>query len=368
MAICLSHSGEAIYASSAPSNELFVGTADGVFLLARERSGASWEVARHSLTGHHVCSLIIEPTSGRLFAGTHTGGIAVSRDGQNWTFCNQGLTSLNVYSLAWAKSAGRTKLYAGTEPAHLFVSEDLGANWTELASLRAVPNVPEWSFPAPPHVAHVKVINLDPHDPDCIYACVEQGELLKSVDGGASWRDLLGPGGILKASEGDAHRLIIRPSNPREMFMPTGFGLFHSLDGGLSWSNDAERIARIGYPDPLVFHPGHDNLMFLAGARHNPGTWMKSKNADPAVARSRDGGQSWELTMGGLPQPLKANFEAMTLEAVGDSCALFLGDTDGDVYYSNDEGESWSKIAQHLPAISKGSHYMVLKPGFGRAA
>ncbi|HLH78220.1 MAG TPA: hypothetical protein VKV28_15555 [Candidatus Binataceae bacterium] len=369
MAICLSHSGEAIYSSSVASNELFVGTADGVFLLARDGVDGSWRVARDSLKGYHVCSLMIEPSSGALFAGTHNGGVAVSRDSaRSWSFCNQGLSSLNVYSLAYAKSGAGVKIYTGTEPAHLFVSTDLGASWRELSSMRSVPNLKEWNFPAPPHVAHVKVINIDPYDPDCIYACVEQGELLRSTDGGATWQDLLGPAGILKASEGDAHRLIIRPSNPREMFMPTGFGFFHSLDAGATWSNDADRISRIGYPDPLVYHPGRDSLMFLAGARHNPGTWMKSKNADPAVARSRDGGQSWELIMHGLPQPLKANFEAMTLEACADRSALFLGDTDGSVYYSRDEGENWERIAARLPAISKGAHYMVLKEGFGRAA
>jgi photosystem II stability/assembly factor-like uncharacterized protein len=368
MAICLSHSGQAIYSASAPSDELFVGTTDGVFLLARD-SGGAWKNVGHSLNGYHVCSLLIEPSSGAMFAATHNGGIAVSRDsGRTWSFCNQGLTSLNAYSVACSKAGGRARIYAGTEPAHLFVSEDLGASWRELSSMRSVPNVKEWSFPAPPHVAHVKVIEIDPHNPDCIYSCVEQGELLRSTDGGATWQDMLGPGGVLKESEGDAHRLIIRPSHPQEMFMPTGFGLFHSLDGGRTWQNDKERVARIGYPDPLVFHPQHEDLMFVAGARQNPGFWLQSKNAESAVARSRDGGKTWQLAMRGLPDPMKANYEAMTLEAWNGSCALFLGNTDGDVFYSDDEGENWRKIAERLPAISKGGHYMLLKEGFGAAA
>lgn len=369
MAICLSHSGDAIYSSSAPSNELFVGTTDGVFLLARDKTGGAWKTARQSLNGYHVCSMLIEPSSGAMFAATHNGGVAVSRDsGRTWNFCNQGLTSLNAYSVACSKAGGRVRIYAGTEPAHIFVSEDLGASWKELTSMRSVANVNEWNFPAPPHVAHVKVIAIDPNNPDCIYSCVEQGELLRSTDGGATWRDLLGPGGVLKESEGDAHRLIIRPSHPKEMFMPTGFGLFHSFDDGKSWQNDKQRLSRIGYPDPLVFHPKREDLMFVAGARQNPGFWLESKNAESAVARSRDGGRTWELVMRGLPEPMKANFEAMTLEAWNGSCALFLGNTDGDIFYSDDEGENWRKIADRLPAISKGGHYMILKGGFGAAA
>jgi hypothetical protein len=75
MAICLSHSGDAIYSSSAPSNELFVGTTDGVFLLARDKKGGEWRTARQSLNGYHVCSMLIEPSSGAMFAATHNGGV-----------------------------------------------------------------------------------------------------------------------------------------------------------------------------------------------------------------------------------------------------------------------------------------------------
>ena len=369
MAICLSHSGDAISSSRAPSNDVFVGTADGVMLLSRPGRGQPWKVARRSLAGYHVCTLILEPSTGMLLAGTHNGGVAVSRDaGASWAFSNQGLTSTNVYSLAHVQAGGTLKLYAGTEPAALFVSEDLGASWRELASLRAVPSIPQWSFPAPPHLAHVKFITFAPGDPNHIYACVEQGELLSSLDGGATWQELLGNDGTLAKCEGDAHRVIIRPSKPNEMFVPTGFGFFHSYDNGRSWADESAGIAGMGYPDALVFHPDRQDLLFVAGARETPGEWFKSKSADATIARSRDGGTSWEFVANGLPHPLAANVEAMTLEAFGGTCAIFTATTAGDVYCSEDEGESWSKIAGGLPAISKGSHFAILNGAFGSAA
>jgi hypothetical protein len=94
---------------------------------------------------------------------------------------------------------------------------------------------------------------------------------------------LLGPGGILKESEGDAHRLIIRPSHPEEFFMPTGVGLFHSFDSGMTWQNDGERLSRIGYPDPLVFHPKREDLMFIAGGRQIPASGSKAKMPIPQL-------------------------------------------------------------------------------------
>ena len=48
---------------------------------------------------------------------------------------------------------------------------------------------------------------------------IEQGALLKTTDGGASWREL---GSFSKADDEvykDVHRLLLRPSNPDELFL-----------------------------------------------------------------------------------------------------------------------------------------------------
>lgn len=81
-------------------------------------------------------------------------------------------------------------MYAGTEPAHLLYSDDLGLHWTEQLSLQSLPSVPHWTFPAPPFQAHVKHINFAPNDPSTIYACIEVGALLRSRDSGETWEDL----------------------------------------------------------------------------------------------------------------------------------------------------------------------------------
>jgi hypothetical protein len=144
------------------------------------------------------------------------------------------------------------------------------------------------------------------------------------------------------------------------MYVPTGFGLFRSSDGGETMENISEKIARIGYPDPLVIHPKNEKLMFVAGAHNNPGTWIQSKSANPRIARSRDGGESWEVLGRGMPDNLKPNFEAMTLEAHNGSSTLLAGNTDGEIYCSEDEGETWSKAVEGLPPISKWGHYLLL--------
>jgi photosystem II stability/assembly factor-like uncharacterized protein len=355
MTICISHGGKTIYTSNSPSTEMLVATVDGVVFLKREDASAPWALFRRGLEGHHVVALMIEPTSRTIFASMHDSGVAASEDGgETWEFRNQGLASSNVYCLNYSVSDSKVRLYAGTEPAHLFVSDDWGRNWRELSSLRMVPSVPKWTFPAPPHNAHVKNVAVDPNNPDVLYACVEQGGAFKSTDGGGSWEELHG-------FNDDCHRMIIMPSDSEKLFLPTGYGFYRSKDGGESWEELTQRVARIGYPDPLVFNPRNEQLMFLAGAEADPFHWMQTKSANPRIARTRDGGETWEILGNGMPQHLNANFEAMILEAWDSSCAIYAANTDGEIYCSEDEGDNWSKIIVGLPAISKTIHYTILR-------
>ena len=124
-----------------------------------------------------------------------------------------------------------------------------------------------------------------------------------------------------------------------------------------------EESSRIGYYDPLVFHPHNEKLMFVAGAEEDPFHWMQTRSANPAIARSRDGGDTWKVLRRGLPERMDASFEAMILEAWDGLCALYAGNTDGEIYYSGDEGESWTKIIDGLPPISKTIHYAILREG-----
>jgi hypothetical protein len=67
---------------------------------------------------------------------------------------------------------------------------DLGQSWSELPALRQVPGTEYWTFPEPPRIAHAKMMVFDPRTPQCIYTAIEQGALLKTEDGGQSWREL----------------------------------------------------------------------------------------------------------------------------------------------------------------------------------
>lgn len=366
MPICLSLAGTATYVSNSASEEVLVGTVNGVYSIKRENP-QKWRVAGKSLPGCHIHALVMEPSTGLMFAGVHKGSVYASADfGKTWEIRDQGLTEKNVYSLNFARVDGNLKLYAGTEPAYLFESDDLGKTWHELPSLRSVPSVNNWSFPAPPHEAHVKYIAFDPRDGRTIYACVEQGGLLRSRDGGFSWEELHGfdtdlPFQIPEGTAADdLHRVLIRPSDPNWLYICGGFGLCCSRDGGNSWEHLTTPAMRIAYPDPLLFHPHREDLMFMAGAVNNPYFWRETHDADATIARSKDGGRTWKISDKGLPPHMRAHIPAMTIEVVNGSFALFAGTTDGDIYFSDTEGESWTRIVDGVPPLSKAGHYIML--------
>ena len=355
MTIALSHGGPTVYSSDERSRRVLVGTAKGVVTL--EREGDGWREASVALPDKHISAMLIEPESDTMFAGAYHGGLHASTDGgQTWEPRDAGLTQDDVFSLEMARVGGRLRLYCGTEPAHLFVSDDLGRSWAELPSLRDVETVGSWSFPAPPHVGHLKHINFDPRNAETIYASVEVGGLLRSDDAGRSWRDVPG-------MYEDVHRVVINPHEPRFMYVTGGDGLYASTDGGASWEHWADTGHEIGgYPDQLVFHPRNPKLMFVAAAKDSPGAWRTTHFAGSRISRSRDGGRSWEVLGGGLPDRMQANVEAMCLEAwgEGESCSLFAATTAGEVWASDDAGETWYVASSGLAPISKGGHYIPL--------
>jgi photosystem II stability/assembly factor-like uncharacterized protein len=352
MAIALSHGGPTIYRSSSRSRQVLIGTVQGVVCLERDAGGPGWHLAHQALTDQHIHALLIEPESGVVFAGVNHGSVFASVDaGRTWERRDEGLTEPDVYSLACARLPGGPRLFAGTEPAHLFASDDLGCSWTELSALRSG-DTSHWCFPAPPHIAHTKHIAIHPGDPRTLFVGVEQGGLLKSADAGQTFQ-------VIPGMDEDVHRTVINPRNPDEMYVTTGVGLYATADGGKTWEQwTDQRHAIGGYPDLLVHHPRRPELMFVASAEHGPGHWYREHYAGSRISRSADGGRTWQPVPHGFPdRPLRTAFEAMCLEDWGDSFSLFGATATGEVWGSDDGGEHWREVLSGLAPISKGPHY-----------
>jgi photosystem II stability/assembly factor-like uncharacterized protein len=344
-----------VHASAA--SRLLVATTDGVAILDFDRGAKRWVKSGVGLAARHVSALLFEPSRGGVFAGTHGQGVFFSGDrGETWTAAGEGLTLANVFSLECARRGSEVTLLAGTEPVMLFSSTDYGQSWRAHPSLDGLAGRDKWTFPAPPHVAHLKSIAVHPAEPDVYYACIEQGALLQSKDAGRTWHEITTYAHPDDRWYRDVHKVVPTASDPRRIYMSTGVGVYRTDDRGNTWRKLTGTDFPIGYPDHLIVSPNHEETVFVVGASTSPNVWRETHAAKSIVMCSRDAGAKWAPAASGLPVAGRAAIEAMSVAIEGARYDLFVANTDGEVYASGDEGTSWQLIATGLAPVSKAMH------------
>ena len=129
----LSPNGQNVSFGTGTVTRMLVGTINGVVTLDRRLRGKPWVESARGLKGLHIGALLCEPGSGKLFAGCHAdGGLWVSDDGEGveWRRLAVGLSHEHIYALAMRENSGVVSLFAGTSPAALYRSDDLGESWS----------------------------------------------------------------------------------------------------------------------------------------------------------------------------------------------------------------------------------------------
>jgi photosystem II stability/assembly factor-like uncharacterized protein len=357
----LSPSGQQITKGSGPATRIQVGTLEGVATLERAEFGAQWSLAGRSLADQHVAALVYEEMSGKLFAAAHSdGGLWVSDDGEgkNWRPLTKGLDRPHMYAMAARRRGDQVTLFLGTRPAALYRSDDLGESWTEVTAIFDVADVEKWTFPPPPHIAHVKQIAFHPTDPDTFYVLIEQGAFLKTTDDGKTFTDLTSYSDPADASYRDLHRLVIKPNDPNKLVVVTGVGIYRSEDAGESYTQLTKRGEQMGYPDFAFLDPDDDNIIYSGGSELNPRAWYDSGMAKSSVMRSDDNGDSWITVSNGLPTPMIGAIEGMSQHVWDGGMMLLAGTATGEVYATEDKGASWQLLTDKAQPISKEDHHI----------
>jgi len=118
-------------------------------------------------------------------------------------------------------------LYAGTDDGLIWITEDDGENWTKYDNF---PGVPEMTF--------VNYITPSMHDESTVYACFDGRKnssdftpyLIKSTDKGQTWTSIASnlPSGTVYCIQEDHE-------NPNILFIGTEWGVWTTIDGGLTW-------------------------------------------------------------------------------------------------------------------------------------
>lgn len=377
---------------------ILVGTRKGTFLV--EKTNGRWTPRLAGHPGAGVNFVARDPHTGTLWAALGHGhwGAKLSRstdDGATWSDAPQikypegarylapaeptedgsdeGLgptikpaTLLKLWVIAFGPKG---RIYVGTIPGGLFESHDGGESF-EL-------NRPLWNhesrggdlftgkgsgmthwFGTPASEGEfapgIHSIVVDPRDPQRILVAVSTAGVLESTDGGRTWRgrnkgltmDYLPEP---EAEWGhDPHFVTLSAGQPDHVWQQNHCGVFYSADGAATWK-------KVSQPEVGV----HFGFPVAVDAKDGRTAWVVPGKSDMQritiegslfVARTTDGGQTWQQLREGLPQ--EHAYDVVYRHALDNSGDhLAFGSTTGNLYVSEDRGDSWQTAANNLPPI-----------------
>jgi photosystem II stability/assembly factor-like uncharacterized protein len=320
--------------------KIFLSTYDHGVSRAEKRNG-QWEVNRY-LEGRKVRSLAQHPDSPEiLYAGVVDGGIWISEDaGVTW---NQlALTKANVKSIA-VNPFDPSEMLAGVKPAGILRSKDGGNTWVEMENFQKIKGRWWWFSPAdPPGMApYVNNVEYSPTEKGRVIAGVELGAVVQSEDGGESWSN------HLKNTLRDCHSLKFHATDGNYAYEAGGSGLGGSLskDGGRTWRK-ARLTIRKGYGIVCGFDYYDPEIWYVVSGS-GPGSAFGANSK--AYFYRRDQGKTWK-EIGWQSHPLSET-PTQILASKGGSGHVYVGLQHGQILQSKDYGENWERLPFKLDGI-----------------
>ncbi len=245
-------------------------------------------------------------------------------------------------------------VYAGVEDAALFESKDGGKSWKELSGLRKHDTGPKWQPGAGGMCLHT--ILLDPQDPQRIFVAISAAGAFRTDDGGTTWKPI--NHGLHSEYIPDpsaevghcVHRIAMHRSRPNTLFMQKHWDIMRSDDSGDSWREVSGNLpSDFGFP--IDVHAHEPETIYVVPIKSDSEHYPPSSRL--RVYRSRTGGNEWEALTKGLPQRncyVNVLRDAMSVDSL-EPCGIYFGTTGGQVYASSDAGDNWKPIVRDLPAV-----------------
>lgn len=351
----------------------------GVNFVARDpHSGTLWALLGH---GHWGAKLSRSCDAGETWedapqirypeGARYIGGIVPGEEGSEPAESKQPTfkpaTLLKLWCIAFGPPG---RIYVGTIPGGLFESNDGGESF-EL-------NRPLWSHESRggdlfsgdgTGVTHwfgtpaseggefapgIHSIVVDPRDPDRVLVAVSTAGVLETTDGGKSWRGR--NEGMLNdylpnpAAEWghDPHYVEMCPAQPDHVWQQNHSGVFYSSNGARTWKRVSRSEQGVHFGFPVAVDETDGRTAWLVPGRAD--NQRMAIDGALFVARTTDGGDSWQQLRKGLPQ--ENAYDVVYRHALanrGDTLAF--GSTTGNLYVSEDRGESWQSVGNNLPPI-----------------
>jgi photosystem II stability/assembly factor-like uncharacterized protein len=352
------------------ANRLLLGTRKGLFILERRNDG--WDVTQSAFPGVPIPYAMRDPRTGTLWASLDHGHWAQklhrSDDGGvTWEEVmapkypegaeikeGEPATARYLWVLAPGGADEPERFYIGTEPGGLFRSEDGGRSFQLVESLWNHPSRKDRWFGGGRDYPGIHSIFVDPRDSRRVLVGVSCAGVFETRDGGATWepRNRGLNANFLPNPEAevghDPHLMVSCPSSPDALWQQNHCGIFRSEDGGMSWRDVSETSGPAGFG------------FAIAVDENDPGTaWVVPAHSDQqrmaidgalCVCRTEDGGRSWKALRQGLPQ--QHCYDVAFRHALDVSGSrLAFGTTTGNLFVSEDRGDSWDCIGNYFPPV-----------------
>ncbi len=370
---------------------VLVGTSKGGFIFSSDPARKDWQSSDILFKSWNMMHMQLDPRDRRLHAAlahpVYGPTMHYSDDlGQNWTQAQQvpAITRpsksgrpmgtveemfrsgngenikdkpeqlIKVWNITPGRDGEPDVLYAGAQPATLFVSRDRGQTWTLNEPLFDHPQRGQFNPGAGGLCLHT--ILLDPQNPDRMYIAISAGGCYRTDDGGQTWaphnknvRADFNPDPYPEFGH-CVHKMAMHPSQPNLIYQQNHCGIYRSDNCADDWVDiGGEKLpTRFGFP--IAVHPTDPRTIYVVPEESQE--YHMSVDGRFAVWRSRDAGESWQMQTKGLPDKARLNVlrEAMATDTYQDA-GIYLGTNTGQLFYSRDSGDSWQLLADYLPPI-----------------
>ena len=293
-------------------------------------AGKSWVRHRKPFPlNSRIQALAVLPGEPRGIVAAGDTGLFASHDGgANWTRIGEAGDLPTIWSLA-VDPADPLTLFAGTRPAAVYRSRDGGRSWKQLDIAVAT----ECSIGQ----AFVTSVLVDPADRRSVWVGVEIDGVFHSLDGGDTWTKV-----VNGLNDPDVHDMAIASSRPTRVFVSTNGELFWSDDQGEAWTPIGVRAKwPLPYARGVAVKTDDPRVLFA-------GCGQTTTGETGGVLRSSDGGQTWQ----DLPLPVRPNATMWGLAThPADANRVVAWSLFGEVYLTEDAGESWRKIPREFGEI-----------------
>jgi photosystem II stability/assembly factor-like uncharacterized protein len=357
------------------SNRMMIGTRKGLLIYEKDDSG--WQVQSEHFVGIPVSNVRQDPRHSTLWALLDHGhwGTKLHRTtdyGTTWEEIptpkypegatrpqdNEPANTTYLWLIQPGGEDEPERLYIGTEPGGLFVSDDGGETFALNEALWQHESRENWFGGGRDYPGLCSII-VDPRDSRHVTVGISVGGVYETRDGGQTWQgrnkglyaDYL-PDPHSEYGH-DPHYVLASPSNPDVLWQQNHCGVFRSVDAGTTWTNISQNDGPAYFGFALAVDERDENVAWVVPA-------ISAEHRVPidralCVCRTDDGGQTWSDFRQGLPQENAYDIAFRhALDVDGDSLAF--GTTAGNVFISEDRGESWQSIAHNL-AVVYAVHY-----------